>query len=88
MSIEVEAQPVPQKTTKSHKNSPCASRVKQQQQEGTEPPKGTVRELEPRHGREDTGKGAQGEDGQAKNPATKNALRTAKLSVGLQSTRG
>ena len=43
---------------------------------------------EQRHGREDTGRGAQGEDGQAKDPATNNALRTAKLSVGLRSTRG
>ena len=119
LSIEVEAQPVPQKTTKSHETSPSASRVKQRQQEGTEPHKGTVRERkraspadsrrtaiwqgpwstvashstnhtvsEQRHGREDTGRGAQGEDGQARNPATNNALRTAKLSVGLRSIRG
>ena len=39
MSIEVEAQSVPQKTTKT-----SASRVKQRQQEGTEPHKRTVRE--------------------------------------------
>ena len=41
-----------------------------------------------RHGRGDTGKGAQGEGRQAKDPATKDALRRAKLSVGLRSTRG
>ena len=35
LSIKVEAQPVPQKTTKSHEITPSASRVKQRQQEGT-----------------------------------------------------
>ena len=45
MSIEVEAQPVPQETTKSHKkHAKGASRVKHRQREGTEPSKGTVRE--------------------------------------------
>ena len=41
-----------------------------------------------RHGRGDTGRGAQGEDGRAKDPATMDASRTAKLTVGLRSTRG
>ena len=45
LSIEVEAQPVWQETTKSHKNhAKSAGRVKQRQREGTEPNKGTVRE--------------------------------------------
>ena len=45
LSIEVEAQPVPQETTKSHKNhAKSAGRVKQRQREGTEPNKGTVTE--------------------------------------------
>ena len=34
------------------------------------------------------GRGAQGEDGRAKDPATKDALRTAKQTVGLRGTRG
>ena len=41
-----------------------------------------------RHGRGDTGRGALGEDGRAKDPATMDASRTAKLTVGLRSTRG
>ena len=39
-------------------------------------------------GRGDTGRGAQGEDGRAKEPATMDASRTAKLTVGLRSARG
>ena len=38
--------------------------------------------------RGDTGRGAQGEDGRAKDPAMKDALRTAKQTVGLRGTRG
>ena len=41
-----------------------------------------------RHGRGDTGRGAQGEDGRAKEPATMDVSRTAKLTVGLRSARG
>ena len=45
MTIEVEAQPVPQMTTKSHENhAESAGRVKQRQREGTGPNKGTVEE--------------------------------------------
>ena len=45
LSIEVEAQPVPQETTKDHKTQLLsATTVKQRQREGTEPNKETVRE--------------------------------------------
>ena len=45
LPIETKAQPVPQMTTKSHKNNAeSAERVKQRQREGTELNKGTVRE--------------------------------------------
>ena len=120
LSIEVEAQPVPQETTKSHKkHAKGVSRVKHRQREGTEPSKGTVRERkraspadsrrtshwqrpwsavtshstnhtvsERRHGRGDIGKGAQGEGGRAKEPATRDALRGAKQSARLRSARG
>ena len=43
---------------------------------------------ERRHRRGDTGKGAQGEGGRAKEPATRDALRGAKLSVSLRSAQG
>ena len=49
LSIEVEAQPVPQKTTFSHKNqAESARRVKQRQQEGTGHNKGVQKTSEER----------------------------------------
>ena len=46
LSLEVEAQPVPQETTKNHKTTQrsVVQGEKQRQREGTEPNKGTVRE--------------------------------------------
>ena len=90
--------------------------MRQQQQEGTEPNKGTVKERkraspaelprnEPltgtlehratnhtvswyRHGGEIQGEEHWEKTGRAKDPATMDASRTAKLIVGLRSTRG
>ena len=69
LSIEVEALPVPQKTTKSHETSPSASRVKQRQWEGTEPYKGTVRERK-RASLADSWRTASDRDRGALSPAT------------------